>query len=45
MDSDNSDDGFANQAGEALQMDEGFQDSEEDDQPISDEEQPVPTQP
>lgn len=43
MDSDNSDDGFAKEAGEALEMDEGFEDSE-DDQPISDEEPPIPSQ-
>ena len=42
MDSENSDDGFARGKGEALEMGEGFDDSEEYDQQISDQEPPVP---
>lgn len=42
MDSENSDDGFARGKGEALEMGEDFDDSEEYDQQISDQEPPVP---
>ena len=45
MDSENSDDGFARGKGEALEMGEDFDDSEEYDQQISDQEPPVPQKP